>query len=480
MIRHHQTDLGNARLMVDEYGADLRRCHIYGTEPNEGWMIWDGQRWRVDRTSEVMLRAAMVPELWAQESRRLAAEAEKEADEAMKAELTAKSRALWAWSLRSESRAGQQAMITLARADRRVVVAPEQLDADRWLLNTPSGTVDLRSGRMHKHRREDLITRIAAAPYERAAKCPLWESFLLRIMCGRQDLADFLRRAMGYSLAGTVRAQVFMVLHGSGSNGKSTFMGTMQAVLGEYARSVNPELFMAKREGSIPNDLAALDGVRLVSASETKESKPLDEQTVKTVTGGDRCPISARFMRGEWFDYIPQFTAWLDANHRPIIKGTDLGIWRRIRLVPFDYSFDGKPDKDEGFGQKLLAEAPGILAWAVRGCLEWQEQGLMEPEDVLLATQEYRADMDILAAFLDDRTEAGPGYECENSTLYKAFSDWCEENGEARRSQRWFTRQLKKRGMEQVNANRRSWPGIRLLPIVVPDQRRRHSGWGDD
>ena len=458
------TEYGNACRLIDLFGHDIRRCHAL---PGDGWLVWDGKRWKVDDSERIVRLIARVPVILRADAQKVREKAKKEDDEDERKALEKTADAIEAWAKRSESRSTIRAAIDLARSDPRVLVKKDKLDGDRWLLNVQNGTIDLRTGRLRPHCRNDLCTRIAPVEYLPGARSEMWEDFMLRIMQGNSDMVGFVQRAIGYSLAGTGREQIFMVCWGDGSNGKGTLIGTIRKMLGDYAAGTNPETFMAKREGGIPNDVAALDGPRFVMASETKENKPLDEQVVKGVTGRDDEVRNARFMRGEWFDFVPQLTAWLLTNHKPIIKGTDKGIWRRIRLIPFLHDFEADPNKDKGFGAKLAAtELEGVLAWAVRGCMEWQAGGLQEPEGVIEATNEYRAEMDIVADFIEDELQHGPAAEIDNTELYETFQKWCKDNGEFCRAQRWLTRQLKKKGYEQVQRKSKVWIGI-CKPIRV-------------
>lgn len=468
----HLTDLGNARRLVDSFGRDIRRCPALS---GEGWMVWDGKRWKVDDSLGIVRLAAKVPALLQRDADSMKARAsdaksQGETEEAEKLEKIAK--AMEKFARKTESRGSIRAMIDLAMSDTRVIVRKDQLDADRWVINCQNGTLDLKTGRLHPHCRDDLLTRIAGVPYIEDAECPLWEGFLDKIMMGREDMVGFIQRAMGYSLCGTISEQVFIVLWGGGSNGKGTFVNTMKKTFGEYAQSTTPETFLRKRDGSIPNDVAALDGSRFVPASETNEGQLLDESMVKSVTGGDSETIAARFMRGEWFEFVPQFTVWLMTNNKPNIRATDNGIWRRIRLILFEYNFEDDPDKDIHFADKLERdELAGVFAWAVRGCLQWMEGGLSEPPGVIDATLAYRKEMDVVSDFLEDECQFGPNAEIENPDLYKAFCEWVTDNGEYKRSQRWLTKQLKKKGYKQVARKRKVWQGFCLTPRSVGGQQ---------
>jgi putative DNA primase/helicase len=289
-------------------------------------------------------------------------------------------------------------------------------------------------------------------------------------MLGRHDLVTFLQRAMGYSLTGNISERVTFILHGGGRNGKTTLLETMNGILGDYAGTAPAEMLLARRgDAGIPNDLARLPGTRFVSATETGDGRRLDEVKIKSITGGDT--ISARFMREEWFDFKPTFKIWLATNHKPEIRGTDNAIWDRIRLVPFDYRVpdDQKiPDLSATF---IAEEAPGILAWMVQGCLDWQRDGLTMPGDVLQATARYRHDMDPLADWTEDRCEIRPGVREAAKTLFADYVSYCESAGEEPLKQRTFGMRLTERGCGEAKSGATRYrTGIRLRDSNDPAQ----------
>jgi putative DNA primase/helicase len=253
------------------------------------------------------------------------------------------------------------------------------------------------------------------------------------------------RRAVGYSLTADCREECLFLLRGAGFNGKTVLLNILRALNGDYAANTPFSTFEASRYHTIPNDLAALVGKRLVTASETAEARRLNEARIKALTGRD--PITCRFMRQEWFTYTPVFKVWLAMNNKPVIRGTDEGIWRRIRLIPFTVSFKGRADLT--LEHKLKRELPGILAWGVRGCLDCQRNGLQEPDAVLAATEAYRTESDVLGRFLADCTIAGDGLMVRTGTLYQAYIDWCKETGEKPLGGRWFGRKLSERGVDR-------------------------------
>ncbi len=437
------TDLGNARRLVSSHGGELRYCHPWGK-----WLAWDGRRWRLDDSGEVIRRAkATISDLY-REAATL--------DDATRKDLVKH-------ALRSEAGARIRAMVDLAESEPGIPVRPDELDRDPWLLNCENGTIDLRTGRLRPHNPADRITKLAPVAYDPAATCPTWGRFLDRILAGDPELIAFIRRAVGYSLTGDTSERVLLILHGEGRNGKSTLLEVLRAMLGDgYAMHIPTDTLLAKRhEGGIPNDVARLKGARFVSASEADEGRRLAEATIKTLTGGDT--LTARFMRAEWFDFKPEFTLWLATNHRPVIRGTDKAIWDRLRLVPFAVRIP-EAEQDRQLRDKLLAEAPGILAWAVRGCLEWQRDGLGYPAAVREATEGYRTEQDVLGAFLIDCCVTGTGYQATAKELYAAYSRWCDESNEQPIAKNGFGERLRERGFTDARGThgQRRWHGVGL------------------
>lgn len=402
------TDAGNARRFARQHGAMVRYCYDW-----HRFLIWDDARWRPDA-------GALVMRLAKETARAIYDEPAGEPDPDRRKKIAA-------WAGASESEVRLRAMLALAQSEAGVPVDPADLDRDPWLLNVLNGTLDLRSGELSPHRRGDLITKLAPVEYDPTATCQRWTDFLDRILGGNERLIAYVQRAAGYSLTGDTSEQCLFMPYGTGANGKTTLLGTLQSLLGDYAIGTRPETLMLKGPDTIPNDVARLRGSRLVVAVEAEEGRRLAESLVKQMTGGD--VMTARFMRAEFFDFSPTFKLWLASNHKPTIRGTDHAIWRRIRLIPFTVTIP-EAERDRHFKDKLRSEWPGILRWAVKGCRAWQREGLREPEEVRAATETYRAEMDVLGAFLAERCVIGRDERVSAADLYDSYADWCRATGE--------------------------------------------------
>jgi putative DNA primase/helicase len=438
------TDLGNGLRFVALEGERARYCAPWGK-----WLLWDGRRWMVDEHQEVEVRAvAVIRDLLRQA-------AATDNDEERKA-LTKHARVI-------ESRRARRDF--LASAQPYLAIAPEALDADPWLLNCRNGTLDLRTGEIKPADPKDYITKCAPADYDPDAECPTWQAFERTIAGGDAELVAFKQRAFGYGLTGDVSEQVFFLHYGTGANGKSTELTAIRDVLGEdYAFHTPTDTLLAGRYGSIPNDVARLKGARFVTAVESEAGRRLAEALVKQLTGGDT--ITARFMRAEWFSFKPTHKIYLAANHKPEIRGTDHAMWRRVRLIPYEVTIPDD-EQDKHLGDKLRAEASGILAWLVRGCLEWQhDKGLTPPQAVLKATESYRNEMDVLGDFIADCCVLWPSSKVTAKDIYDAYLKWADENGEKDKlTKTMFGLRLRERGVKDTrigHAQSRGYAGIGL------------------
>jgi putative DNA primase/helicase len=448
------TDLGNAQRLMARHGHDLRYSHMSNT-----WYVWDGIRWAPDQTGEVERRAKDTVRL-------IYGEACRELDIERREEI-----AKWAHSSESESRL--RAMVSLAQSEPGAPVLPQELDADPWLFNCLNGTVDLRTGTLRPHRREDLITKVAPVIFDPDARLDLWDRFLEYATSEDAEMQTFLARAAGYSLVGAPSEEKMFFVHGPGAAGKSTFMEAVKATFGEYAATADFETFLKRSHvtGSPRNDIARLAGSRLVVSIEVEEGKRLAEGLVKTITGGDT--VTARFMYREAFEFAPQFTLWLVANHAPVVKDDDDAMWRRILRVPFERVVP-EQDRDPELKRMLKDPAvagPAILAWAVRGCLDWLAHGLAVPASVATATESYRQDMDPLGEFLEEYCVLSPVARVPSRDLRAAYEEWARDNGRRPLGGREFTQRLKERGLQPSvpmwvrGATTRCWVGIGLRGI---------------
>jgi len=356
-------------------------------------------------------------------------------------------------AMHSESARRRKALIELASWIPELNVKTDDLDPNPWLLNVRNGTIDLQTGEFREHRQEDMITRWAHVDYDPQADCPLWKQFIREIMNYKTDIITFLQTAAGWALTGDNSEQVMFILFGSGANGKTTFLNTIMHILGDYAIATPTETFMKKSGDQYTNDIARLRGTRFVTTTEAEQGRRLSEPLIKKITGNDQ--MTARFLYGEFFNFTPTFK-------KPVIKGTDYGIWRRIRLIPFTTRIE-EAKQDKHLEQKLKNEASGILNWLLEGTARWKRETLKAPAAILNATDEYRGEMDVIGNFLKERCVQEKEMTIRIRELYKAYADWCDENKEHAVSERFFTMRLKEMGFEQSRtAEARYWAGIAL------------------
>lgn len=470
------TDLGNARILVRLAGNDIRWC---GAKPGEGWMLWDGARWLPDTTRKAYRLADIVGEEWRRRAPPECGDLVLNDDEKKQKSLR---KLILAHANKCESAAGIRNMLEVLRGRQSIAVDVDAWDKDPLMLNTEETTYNLRTGKRHANRRGDLITRSTSTAAS-MGDCPTWRAFLLRIMGGpvvapdtasidaayadpanaaAVEMIAFLQRAAGYALTGDTSEQCMFIAYGTGRNGKGVFLNTIKAILGSYAQGAQVATFVDRKQGGIPNDLAALAGARFVLCSEPNEGAPLDEGLIKTVTGQDT--VTARFLNREFFDFIPQFKLWMMTNHKPPIKGTDNGIWRRLRLVPFAVTIP-EEEVDGELPNKLKAEHPAILRWMIEGFKEWKRIGLATPPAVNGASAKYRQEMDVLSDFIEERCEVNSLVSAANAPLYASYFEWAKDNGLRPRSHKWFSQELQRKGYTQSpdRANGRRWKGIDLV-----------------
>jgi putative DNA primase/helicase len=444
------TDTGNAARFAEVCAGRVRYVEQWGR-----WLCWDARRWAEDHEGRVL-----------QYAREAAASIYEEAAEAAARGDKHYAPRLADWAKHSQSDKGLTAMLNQAQSWPGTAATPEQFDAHPWLLNCRNGVVDLRTGTLRQHDPALLITKLVDIDYDPHAKPPRhFLRFLLQIMCGRKSLVRFLQRAIGYSLVGDVSGECFLILYGTGANGKSTLILVLRDLLGDYAINVKPEVLAYQRyqSAAAPTpDVARLRGMRLVTSVETGEGIWLNESLLKQFAS--REPMTARFLHRDPFDFPPTFLLIISTNHKPNIRGTDQGIWRRTMMIPFDRAFT-EAEQDPDLIAKLRAELPGILAWAVRGGLASQHGGLKPPDEVKTATAKYREEMDVLGGFLRDCCMESTTASVPNKDLYPAYQLWCEANHEGQVKNREFCKRLEERGLLSEHGERgKVWRGLALRP----------------
>ncbi len=447
---HGRTDQANAARFAASNRNAVRYCG-----PWKKWLAWDGKRWIVDQSERVIgLAKESVNALW-----RIGLT---HSDEKI-------GRAVCSFAASSASRQRIEAAVSLARSEPGMAILPDQLDSDPMLLNCLNGTLDLKTGELREHRQSDLITKLCPTEYHADAETYEFDRFMESTIPIEGHIA-FLRRYFGYCLTGLTTEQILLILFGHGANGKSTLINAiLSTVGGDYTTAGAPDLLIEKRGNEHPCDVAELFGRRLVICSETEDGRRIAEGRVKQLTGGD--VIAARRMREDFWNFRPTHKFAMLTNHKPTVRGTDHGIWRRLALIPFDQKF-WNPDagetgpeelkRDNSLPQKLANEAKGILAWAVRGCLEWQRDGLKIPESVKAATEQYRIDEDSIGQFLRDCCVQSVGLKNKASNLYEAYEAWATENGIHPVQQRKFGQRMTAAGLERFTCNGTWYRGIEV------------------
>ena len=405
------TDIGNADLFKHVH-RDYAK-HVTGL----GWMIFDGLRWQPDTSNQILILAKQ----------------------------TVTNISDLEWRAKSGSRGRLNAMIALAEPE--MTIDADKFDRDPWLFNCIVGTVDLRTGELFPHDSKQLITKLSELEYDPEAEASLWDEFLQQILPD-DDLRAYVQRAIGYSLTGRVDEQCLFFALGKGRNGKSVFLETLQAVVGDYGCNTTTNTVM-KKSGGIPNDIARLRGFRFVTLNETGRNQNFDEPLLKDLTGSDT--VTARFLFKKFFDFKPAFKLWFRGNHQPIITGTDDGIWRRFHVIPFVVQIP-EADVDQQLPDKLKNELQGILAWAVKGALQWADTGLKAPEIVTEAVQQYRKDSDVIGQFIEAHCIVGPEHKVAATLLYKSYRAFAKDNGEKVVSQTEFGRSLSNRGFKKKHS----------------------------
>lgn len=424
---YDMTDTGNAQRLHDKYKGNIRYSYN-----RKKWFYWTGKVWQADNTGEIKKLADTIITDLKREAFSCQDEDEQEA--------------LLKFAAKTASSKAKTNMITETQHLDGIPVLPEEMDSFTDYINCQNGIINLRTGELIPHDSNFLMTKCTLAEYDPTDKQPvMWLKFLDDITAGDKDLQRYLQKCIGYSLSGSIREQCAFFLYGIGNNGKSTFLETISDMMGTYSSNVQPEtIMMRKNEGNVGSDIARLKSSRMVISEEPTEGVRLNEGLVKQLTGGGK--ITCRFLFCDEFEYTPEFKIWVATNHKPVIRGTDVGIWRRIRLIPFEVNIP--PDRvDKSLKYKLRKEFPQILKWAVDGCLMWQKEGLEPPLSVKAATNEYKSEMDLLATFVEacveidyNSTESVPAND-----LYSIYTAWATDGNEFVMTSRKFFMEIAKK-----------------------------------
>jgi putative DNA primase/helicase len=445
---YSENDAGRAELFIDSYADILRYIHAW-----KSWLVWDGDRWRVDRTGSVQRLAIEFSQRKLTEAVQISG--------TDKAITNAREQAV-----RSALKLGDRVTISnfleLAHCDYRVSLDESELDSDLWTIGARNGVVDLRTGKVASYRRDQFITRSVGVGLDPSADCPRWKQFIAEIF---EDAAveRFVWKAAGYSLAGVTTEHIFMFLYGTGANGKTTFCEVLQSAFGEYGMRASDSILRVSANGREPEGaIAEIFGKRLILGAETAEGARFNEKLIKDITGGDT--LRGRRLYQDAFYFKPNATVWIYGNHRPEIRGNDDGIWRRVRLVPFTRQFTGD-QRDPDLLVKLYAELPGILNWLVQGCLLWQREGLSPPSAVMEAVKQYRSDEDLLGDFLHEHVRQSAVENIGKGELFNCYREWAQREGiRYPFSSRGLTRKLRDRGYSDARTTGGShvWRGVAL------------------
>jgi len=443
--REPKTELGYARRLIHVYGGRLRFVPAWNR-----WLVWDGKRWTHDATGQAPRWMKVIARRLTTDA--LALEGETERKAAMNL------------ARRAESAASVRGALTLASTESSVVVTPDDLDADPFLLNCTNGTFDLRTGELRDHDPADLLTKMTGAAIRPDAPGPEFTKFLEKVQ-PKKEMRDYLGRLLGHGLEGRVVEHILGIFYGAGRNGKGTLIGAVKSALGDYADAADPDLLTARTFDAHPTSTADLYGLRLAILHETDKGRHLAEATVKRLTGGDR--LKARRMREDFWSFDPSHTFLMLTNHKPLISGTDEAIWARLRLVPWDVVIPVS-ERDLGLADKLALELDAVLGFLVTGYQEWRARGLDDPAEVTAATEAYRAESDALGRFLDQRCLVGHG-TVSSSELFGAWQKWCADEGEDAGNATAFATTLQNKGFDNYTSNgRRRWRG---LGLATEDER---------
>lgn len=416
-------DTGNAQRFIDNFGDVIRYSYI-----RKSWYYYDGKIWGIDQEGKIKTLADKGIEKMKDEPIYVPDGVE---EEVMQKAFTKHLKA-------TRNSNGKNNMVK--ESEHLLPIKPEKFDSDPNLFNVQNGYLDLRTGVLHEHDKDKFFTKLSTVEYTDKMDCSMWVEFLNTIFNYDQELISYIQRAVGYSLSGSTEEQVMFVLYGNGRNGKSVFLDIITEMFGTYSTNIQPQTIMIKQQSGGANpDIAKLNGARLVTTTEPNEGVRMDEGLVKQLTGGDK--VSARFLYEDEFEFTPQFKLWMATNHKPIIRGTDDGIWRRMAIVPFTVQIPEK-NVDKRLTHKLKRELKAILNWATEGYLMWKEVGLSEPDSIKEQRKQYRGEMDVIEAFVDECCMREEGSSVQAKTLYQIYKDWANENSQYLMSSTKFGREM--------------------------------------
>lgn len=421
------TDTGNAECFLMEYGNKF----IFN-KTNQEWYQWSGVIWNEDKINAV--DDAILKVIRSRQNITLEMPDYDDVNKKLKS---------INYMIRCEDVAKRRNIKEAVQLLPQFITTIERYDKDLFLAATQNGTLDLRNGSFRDSKQEDFLTLQLGTEYDANADCPRWKRFLREVFSDDESMIDFIQRIAGYFLTGDISKQEMFILYGFGKNGKTVFLNTLSALLGDYAGTASFKTFDADKQNEQSNDLAMLKGKRFVSMSESAADRRLNEPLIKQVTGGDK--ITCRFLRKEFFSYTPQFKLFLATNHKPVITQSDFGIWRRIVLIPFEQNFDGR--EESGLEAQLFSELPGILNWAIEGLKKWHKEGLKNrPQAVIEATDKYKQDSDTVGQWLECNTTQNPNSEIKSSEAYNDYKDWAVENGHYPLGNKTFKSSLEEKG----------------------------------
>lgn len=454
------TDLGNAERLVKLYGHELRYCY-----PFKKWLAWDGQHWDFNRDGEIFRKASATVRSMYQEASMLESIAAGIEDDGQRESTSKAAEALSKWARKCEAKERINALISLAESRPGIAVLPEQLDSDPWLFNCANGTIDLKTGELKPHDQSQMLTKLAPVKYEPGMISPLWEDFLATILPD-ESVRAFVKRAVGYSITGLSTEERLFFPFGPAATGKSTFLRAIRAAIGDYGATADFGTFLEKPRQGANNDIARLAGKRMVVSVEVNEGERLAEALIQQITGGD--PVAARFLYSESFEFIPTFCLWFASNNRPRVRDDNDANWRRILQIPFEHQIP-EEERDDSLKTALCdleLSSPGVLTWAVEGCLDWQSLGLSVPTEVKALTDAYRDEMNPIVDFITERCVILPTAKCTNADIWSEYNHWAKEvNLKRPLGRKAFTQRLTR--MEELTQDRtksdRFWQGIGLV-----------------